>query len=681
MTHLPAKLWGYGQMVIRVRLLGDVTVWDKDKEVLLGSPKQRALLCVLAMHANEIVDHQALIDAIWGDCPPGNAPSSLYSYISGLRQVLEPSIANRSSRIMPSVRGGYMLGLAPERIDALLFTGQVKRARRLAEGGNHAGALTVFQDALALWQGSALAGATGPFAEIERTRLGELRFTAIEDRLEMLLHLGRHNDAVADLYGLVREFPLRERLRCSLMLALYRSGRQAEALEVFRDARETLIRELGIEPGYELRRCHEEVLAGTIHLVAPHAVEGVYTGSSRLAPLGGAPVLQLPPAAPDFTGRTAERARIIEVLEQARDMPGVPVVVVSGAAGTGKTALSLDVAYQLSDRFPGGQFYAELTHPAGAPRRPDEVLDGWLRSMGVPEAAIPAGLVELAALFRSRLALGQDTLIVIDNAVTAEQVRPLLPGRVGCAVIVTSRVRLMTVAGAQTLVLGSLSPSEAIGMLGKIIGDGRIVAEREAAEHLMRFCGCHPLAIRIAGAKLVERPDLSVSALARGMAADEARLDMLEAGDLSVRSGIAWSYWRLDPVEQRAFRLLGLLQRDSFAPWVVAALTGTQDVGRIIDGLVNKCMLTPLGGDVAGRRYHLPSLLHAYARDRLREAPAEEAEQAMNRMLAAWRERASKAHAWVRLERRATGLLIPGQREPLHPDVRFGPVQGGAASR
>ncbi|MEU7742765.1 BTAD domain-containing putative transcriptional regulator [Nonomuraea sp. NPDC049158] len=637
-------------MVASIRLLGNVVAWNEGQEVGLGSPKQRAVLCALAMRANETVDRETLIDAIWGDSPPINAVSSLYSYISGLRQVLEPNHAQRASRILPASRGGYLLDLARERIDALRFSDLCGRARRLSEAGDHAHALSAIEQSLALWQGTALAGVAGPFAEIERARLGELRLTATEDRLELLLHLGRHHDGVADLCGLVREFPLRERLRCLLMLALYRGGRQAEALDVFSDARRTLIEELGIEPGYELRRCHQEVLAGSLQPGATAAADGVPASPVSLCEVSfcESPVRQLPSATPDFTGRLAERAKIIELLDQARTGSGVPIIVIAGAPGTGKTELALNVAHELRDRYPGGQFYAELRGPAGS-RRPEDVLYSWLRSMGVPENMISAGLFERAALFRSWLALRRGTLIVLDDVTSMAQLRPLLPGTVGDAVIVTAGTRLMTLAGSRTLMLDVLPPSDAITMIEKITGEQAATGDRTATTELAHACGYLPLALRIAGARLVDRPDLSLSAFAKALAAAETRLDLLEAGDLSVRGSLAKSYDALGPAQQHAFRLLGLLQRDDFASWVIAALLGKRHVDDVIDALVNMCILIPLGIDEEGyRRYSLHSLLRDYARERLKDAPAEDLEHATDRMLATWVDHARRTQSWAR---------------------------------
>lgn len=357
------------------------------------------------------------------------------------------------------------------------------------------------------------------------------------------------------------------------------------------------------------------------------------------------PVLprQLPSAVADFIGRSPQISRLTAALALGAEGTGVSVTVISGQPGVGKTALALRVAHSIRSSFPDGQLWVQLAGASARPRDPGEMLGELLRALGMLGSAIPDATAERAALYRSRLA-DRRVLLVADDAGSAAQVRPLLPGTAGSAVVVTSRARLPGVPGATLLELDPFTPSEAVGLLTRIVGDQRVKAEQEAARELAGACDLVPLAVRIAGAKLATRPSWPLSLLHQRMVGERRRLDELEVEDLSVRASFALSYQGLHEQAKRLFRLLGLLGPHDFAEWVFAALLSQPDASVPVNELVDKSLLTPTGIDVTGQaRYRLHDLLREYARERLADEPAQQRELAMQRALGAWQQLAELA--------------------------------------
>src|ERR1039458_4200862 len=551
-------------VVLRVGVLGPVAAWYGDQELSVGQPRQQAVLGILAMRANRVISRGELVDAVWGQDPPASAEGGIYTYVAGLRRIIEPNRSLRGpGRVLVSAGAGYVLHLVPGQPDAVSFEQHLGRARQLRKGGDPVGAVTALNSALALWRGIAFAGVPGPFAETERTRLSELRSAAAEERADVLLALGRHEEVVPDLTVMVAEHPLRERMRGLLMIALYRGGRHAESLRVFAEGRRVLAEELGIDPSSELSRIHQQILtadtaldldpetpggtdarpagrtAGSAVPGAPAgpAVAGPATGSATdaaPASLGGEngtviPVpAQLPLEAPGFSGRHEELAMLHAMLparsagsgeagseaarpDEAGSVDSVPIVVISGTAGVGKTALAIRFGRQAAKRFPGGQLYAHLRglDPATTPVAPGGVLRFFLHALGVQPHRIPADTEERAALYRSLLD-GERMLIVLDNARNAAQVRPLLPGSPGCLVIVTSRnemTGLVAAEGAMPLTLDVLSSAEAHEMLARRLGRNPAPAATEAAEEIIEACARLPLALSIAVGRPPGRPN------------------------------------------------------------------------------------------------------------------------------------------------------------------------------
>lgn len=510
---------------LRIQLLGPVRVWRDGQEVPLGPPKQRAVLALLASRAGEVVGVDHIIDALWDGDIPQTATNGVHTYVAGLRRALEPGRGRRAAgSILTSVSGGYCLRMDPEQVDATLFARRHARARRARTGGSPDEAVRRYEEALALWHGDAYSGVPGPFAAVERTRLRDLRLTAVEEWAADMLEAGRHAEAVTELSAAVGEEPLREKLRWLLMLTLYRSGRQAHALAVYTETRRLLNRELGIEPGAELRSLHQQILAGHPRLgrgggptVPPRPLRPASTAPDLSRPI------QLPPLARGFVGRTEELGQLAELLDDERGGYGAstPIAVVDGPPGVGKTAFVLELAHRLLDRFPDGQLYVDLcgTGRQGRPLTASDALEQLLASLGVERSRMPADVAGRTTLYRSLLH-GRRVLVVLDEALGADQLRPLIPRGSSC-VLATSRQRFSGLAardGAHVLTMGPLADHDAATLLTSLCG-GRLRGQETAAVRLVRLCGGLPLALRIAAEELAANPAVPLSALVEGFAA------------------------------------------------------------------------------------------------------------------------------------------------------------------
>lgn len=372
---------------------------------------------------------------------------------------------------------------------------------------------------------------------------------------------------------------------------------------------------------------------------------------------------QLPLMVSDFIGRAPEISQLTAALSAGagEGLAGVPGAVISGQPGVGKTTLALRVAHSLRSLFPDGQLWVQLAGASARPRDPGEVLGELLRGLGVHGSAIPSGTDERAGLFRSWVA-DRRVLLMVDDAASSAQVRPLLPGTSGNAVIVTSRTRLSGLPGMIMLELDPFAPEEAVGLLTRIAGEERVAAEPQAASEVAAACGLVPLAVRIAGAKLVTHPSWPVSSLARKMADERGRLDELEVEDLSVRISLALSYETLSEPAKRAFRLLGLLGPSDLTEWVVAALLGQPDASVVVAELAHKSLLAHTGVDATGQeRYRLHDLLREYAAERLAEESASARDAALRRALT----------GWLQLADLADRAMPP---DPYLPPVARGPI-------
>ncbi|MGW1324353.1 BTAD domain-containing putative transcriptional regulator [Streptomyces antibioticus] len=656
---------------LRFDVLGPVRARRGEEPLATGSPQQRALLAALLLREGRTATAAELIDALWGEDPPSQALAAVRTYASRLRKVLDQGV-------LVSESGGYAVrGLGEGALDLTVaqeLSGQAEKARG-------AGDLTLARDllnrALALWDGEALAGVPGPYAEAQRVRLEEWRLGLLESRLDMDLEQGCHAEAVSELTALTAAYPLRERLRELLMLALYRAGRQAEALAVYADTRRLLAEELGVDPRAGLRELQRRILQADPELAEPSAP----AAQPAVAPVRPA---QLPANVPDFTGRTAFVRELSEVLAGASGAGGdgarggdgggrvMAVSALAGIGGVGKTTLAVHVAHRARPAFPDGQLYVDLQGAGARAADPETVLGSFLRALGTADSAIPDSLEDRAALYRSVLD-GRRVLVLLDNARDAAQVRPLLPGTEGCAALVTSRVRMVGLAGAHLVDLDVMSPDEAIALFTRIVGEERVGSERKAALDVVAACGFLPLAIRIAASRLAARRTWTVSVLAAKLADERRRLDELQAGDLAVKATFELGYGQLEPVQARAFRLLGLADGPDISLAAAAAVLDLppEDTEDLLESLVDTSLLE----SAAPGRYRFHDLVRLYARacaDR-DERPPGERTAALSRLLDFYLATAAGVYAIERPGDR----LVDHLEATEYPGLRF--TDGAAA--
>ncbi|MBO4274076.1 AfsR/SARP family transcriptional regulator [Microbispora triticiradicis] len=572
-----------------------MAAWREGRTVDLGPPLQRAALCVLAARAGRIVTKDALIGGLWGDRPPNTAEQSVYTYIAGLRRVLETTAPGRRGpyTTLISRSRGYVLERGAVEADVGDFERHLAEARRLQAAEDPRGVLRNLDAASDCWKGPALCGVPGPFAEAERVRLEELRLTALEDRAGALLDLELHQDAVAALTELVAEAPLRERTRDLLMLALYRSGRQADALDTYMDIKQLLAERLGLDPGEALRERYELILRADPSL-DPERSETTTVGVQPRPPR------QLPRAATCFVGRVEELVRLRSLLNPWDGGFPQAVVAITGAPGTGKSALAVQAAHSAAHAFPDGQLYVNLLGATPGVERlePIGVLGRLLRALGLEGKAVPTEEDEAAAVLRDRLE-GRRTLIVLDDAAGPEQVRSLLGLPSGNTVLITSRESFAVADDCVGLVLRRMRRSEGVTVLSKLVGAARIAADPAAAALLVELCGGLPLALRLAAARLGERPDWSVRDLGGRLEDRRRTLHELESGQIAVRSSLELSYealargGALDRLAARTLCHLGVLHVASVTADVVAALVGepADAAERALDRLVRAHLL------------------------------------------------------------------------------------------
>ncbi|WP_078893801.1 BTAD domain-containing putative transcriptional regulator [Streptomyces sp. CT34] len=632
---------GPGQVRERLRftVLGPVRAWRGGTPLAAGSPQQRALLAALLLRGGRTATAPELVDALWGDEPPHAALAALRTYASRIRKAL-----GTDADALVSESGGYALrsvdGL-PLDLDHDTAEQYAADAEKAKAAGDRGRARELLDAALDLWDGEPLAGLSGPYAETQRTRLQEWRLSLTETRLELDLEAGCHAEAVSELTALTSAHPLRERLRELLMLALYRSGRQAEALAVYADTRRLLADELGVDPCASLSDLHQRILRADTELDAP--ATGDYSGSPEATFVRPR---QLPATVADFTGRAAFVKELGDQLATAEGSV-MAVSAVAGIGGVGKTTLAVHVAHAAREHFPDGQLYIDLQGAGHNPSEPEAVLGAFLRALGAPDSAIPDGLEERSALFRSTLA-GRRVLALLDNARDAAQVRPLLPGTEGCAALITSRSRMIDLAGAHLVDLDVMSPEEALRLFARIVGEERVASERQAAMAVVGACGFLPLAIRIAASRLASRRTWTVSSLASKLADERRRLDELRAGDLAVKATFELGYKQLEPAQARAFRLLGLADGPDISLAASAALLDmdVDDAEELVESLVDASLLE----SAAPGRYRFHDLVRLYARACAErdEHPPSERDAALSRLLDFYLATATQVYALER---------------------------------
>jgi DNA-binding SARP family transcriptional activator len=640
-------------------------VWDGAAWSAIRAGQQRAVLAVLLAADGRAVSMDRLVDEIWGEHPPSSARSTVQGYVMRLRRLL----GDRDGEVLVTRGPGYELVTGDDDVDYRVFERLVAAGRRSLAERQLETAARQLTEALALWRGPAMADVPmGPTVAAEVTRLGQSRLTALEERLGAVLELGGHADVVDELTQLVQEHPLRERMRGQLMLALYRCGRRAEALDAYRRGRRVLVAELGLEPGPQLRELEQLILADDRTLAAP----GRGTGVQASPPVVPA---QLPADSAGFTGRETQLRQLDALLPAREDRDRGPAVLVisaiTGAGGVGKTALAVRWARRMADRFPDGQLYVNLRgYAADPPLRPAEALARFLRALDVPAEKVPLDEDEAASLYRSCL-VGKRMLVLLDDACHPDQVRPLLPGWPGCLVLVTSRDQLVGLTardGAVRLSLDVLTPAEAEELLAAVLGPDRVRAEPGPVAELARLCGYLPLALRIAAANLTALPRRPVADYVALLRADRWRA--LEVGGdrhAAVRATFDLSYQALPAEARRLFRLLGLAPGPDVTVAAAAALGGMSPAAA--GTLLSQVAGAHLIGEHAPGRYDCHDLIRLYATEQARGEDTEpERHAALERLLL----------FYLRAVDAAARLLYPDKlRLPL-PDS--GPAPGEPAT-
>lgn len=560
----------------------------------------RRLLAVLLCRANHEVPVDVLLEQLWSADVPPSGRQALHVCVHRLRRVLD-----EPERI---VRGadGYLLRVGPDEVDAQRFIDIVELARKARDGGQaqHAGEL--FRAALALWRGEPYGEADDTELVAEEARwLSEARLTAIEERIELELRLGRDVELVGELEGLVAAYPFRERAPGQLMIALYRCGRRVDAMAVFRSARARLVDELGVEPGPELRGLHDAVLGDEAWLRPP------------AAPEPRRPRNDLPADPGVLLGREKELGLLTAGPERAHPA----LWAIDGMPGVGKTALAVRAAHQVAERYPDGRLFLDLRghHPTRSPTEPSAALSSLLAALGVPAEQTSGDEAELAARWRAELA-ERRCVVLLDDARDAAQVRALLPGAADCLLLVTSRRRLVGLAGTP-LSLDTLSEVDATAVLAREVGAERTGAEPAAVGRIVAACGRLPLALQIVAARLRHRPDWTMQQMAQRLADARHQLDELSAEDVTVAAALRLSYQQLDERRRLAYRRLGSHPGTTFDLPAAAVLTGydRHPAGRLLEELVDMHLLEPAGSE----RYRMHDLVRAHARLLASEQDAE----------------------------------------------------------
>jgi DNA-binding SARP family transcriptional activator len=644
-----------------------VVASEAAEPVVVSAAQPRVLLAVLLWRANQPVAVDELAELVWDGTPPPGATHTVRGLVMRLRRAVGQPVAARIVTRAP----GYAIEVSGEELDTSRFealgreAGQAAYAGRWAEAGQAAAA------ALGLWRGTPLADVA---CQVLRDRwvpsLEQLRVQALEWRIEADLRQGRHAQLIPELRDVAGRHPLREQFHAQLMAALAGTGRTAEALAAYSNARQVLVSELGIEPGPGLRHLHARILAGEATVVGPlpgpRASDGLRQAEAdRVVPR------QLPAVPRSFTGRRAELGAIGDLAEQAGQAAGaggtVVISAIDGMAGIGKTALAVHAAHQLSAQFGDGQLFIDLHGytRGSAPRPAGEALDYFLRALGVAPQQVPQDTDERAALFRQRLA-GTRTLIVLDNAASEAQVRPLLPGSAGCLLLITSRRRLRGLDDAHVLALDVLPPADAVALVRTVAGPDRIRADDPALTEVADVCGRLPLALRIAAALLPHRPAWTLQHLAGLLGDQRQRISALSDGDRDLGAALDLSYQALPGDRQQMLRYLGLVPGPDTDAWAAAALTGTDPATatRTLEDLVDHNLLLQ---HVAGR-YRMHDLIRLHAQALAARDPAGDRDAAVGRLLDYYQHTAGRADALIaRYPRPGPAGLAPAHA-PALPD-------------
>lgn len=603
------------------RILGPLEVTAGRDRVAIGGYRQRTVLAMLLLTPERVVSVDRLVEAVWAGHQPTTSRTQIAICVSNLRKAFK--VAGFPGEVIETSPPGYMLLAGEHRIDAVRFSRRVESAQRLAQQGRTAEAAELLGDALGLWRGPALAGISSHTVESEAALLEERRCSAYEQYAALQLDLGRHREIVSELSALVQERPLREHARAALMLAQYRSGRRSEALELFRHAREVFVGELGLEPGRVLQDLHSAILHEDPALL-PAAVPPA-------SPRAGSSMTTLPPDLSTFIGREHELETLNGLLDRHSQDRSPAVGLLVGRPGVGKTTLAAYWARLVAGAFPDGQLFARLREDGSDDGDPvPTVVTRFLRTLGFAEEEIPDDLAERVALFH-RSVENRRMLIVLDD-VQDGWIRALIPPSGDCSVLMTSR-EVLPIPALVRLRLTPLHPTDAVTLLDRLVGDGRVREDPGVAMRVAGLCDHLPLALAAAAARLTAKPHWSLSHLESRLRDPLNRLEELSRGKPEIRAAFDLSYRDLSPAAAAMYRRLGLLNgSDSEGPEmngsetdgpdldvrVGAELLDTDqtDAENLMEQLVDAALLEVAGEEPNGRfRYRLPRLLALHARE------------------------------------------------------------------
>ncbi|QFZ20769.1 AfsR/SARP family transcriptional regulator [Saccharothrix syringae] len=613
--------------MLAVQVLGPITVRRNDVALALGPPGRKAVFALLALAHGKPVTRAELVDALWGDRPPASAANIIHTHVKHLRQLLEPTRGARSpSTTIPTVGDGYALDVPPDAVDAFRFRSLVARAASLASDKRREAA-DLLSRALASWHGRPLADVPLLAAHPGVVTLAGEHRAALARYAELMTAVGAARDVLPALVDHVAAHGLDEAVHALLIRAYTAAGQRDRAFDTYHGVRRRLMDELGVGPGPDLTAAYLDALEET-------PADGAAAPAE--APPAPSGVNQLPGDVFGFTGRQAELAELGRVLTSERT--GVPIVVVCGTAGVGKTALALHWAHRVRSDFPDGQLYVDLNgYGSRSPMAAEDALGRLLDGLGVTGTDVPVDSDHRAARYRAELA-DRRVLVVLDNASAVDQVRSLLPGASSCLVLVTSRsslAGLVALHGAHRLDVDQLPEPDSLALLHALIGE-RVRREPEAAAELVACCGRLPLALRIVAELASSRPASTLAELTGELADRRHRLRVLDTGDdarAAVRTVFSWSYEQLPPEVARAFRRLGLHPGPDVTPFALAALTGTDpdQARRSLEVLARNSLVRR----VPGGRFAVHDLLLAYAEELAGEHdPAPERSAAVERLLA-----------------------------------------------
>ncbi|MFI1788805.1 BTAD domain-containing putative transcriptional regulator [Streptomyces olivaceoviridis] len=626
---------------LRFNVLGPLEVWAGETRLRLGGLVQERVLATLLLEPGRLVPVSRLVEAAWEEEPPATASHQVRKAVADLRRRIPGG-----SQVVLTDGPGYRVAVLEDQLDLTEFTVLVRRARAAAEQDHAAQAVEALRTALELWRGPVLSDVAGPVISAAAAALDERRLAAAEQLFELCLGLGQAAELVADLRDLTAKYPLRENLRRQLMLALYRSSRQAEALEEYARVRDLLVEELGIDPGQQLTQVYEGILRESPDLAAPEPP----ASPAPAAPAPAQAPCTLPCDLADFSGRDREQRELLDCAQRSvTSAPGI--VAIDGMGGCGKTALAVRVAHRLADDYPDGRLYINLRGytPGEQPVTSAAALATLLRALGVPGDQIPDDLEGRTAAWRAALT-GRRLLLLLDNAVDAADVRLLMPPSPGCLVLVTSRSRLLDLDGAHWTSLDVMSGDDSVLLVSKTLGAERVAAEPEASAELARLCGHLPLALRIATARLRNRPRWTVGYLVDRLCDETRRLDELSLGERSVAATLRLSYQTMAAESRVAFRLLALHPGSDIDVHSAAALLGTdtRDAEDILEHMLDVHLLQQ--PDVGLYAFH--DLVRSFALSLRGPATEEEDHAAVGRLLA----------YYLTATERACDVLFPGRR-------------------